>query len=386
MSEVKKPSKKGLRLFEVVQQLEYMTMSKEEIVTLLNNKSAINDWAFIVHDKDVNEEGQPVKPHYHICCRMSSDRKFEHIAKWFNVPVQCVEPVKSRWKNMLQYLIHENAPNKYQYSIDEVEANFDFEKGKEEGLSRKEEIIQAIENGDIREYNITDKITAVEYDKYKRNIENAFTYRQKKLLKEKNRMMECVFITGASGSGKTTYAKRLCEKKGFEYFVSGSSNDPFDGYQGEDAIILDDLRGSVFTFADLLKITDNHTNTQVKSRYRNKLMECKLLIITSVMDIDNFYSTVFESSDEPLIQFERRMQTYVKMDKESMIIHYFDKDEQCYMEAWNGLNPVSKMHLKEKEVHERLSFIEDLFGDDLLDDGMGKNVVFEELRTKNETA
>ena len=94
-------------------------------------------------------------------------------------------------------------------------------------------------------------------------------------------------------------------------------------------------------------------------------MECKLLIITSVMDIDNFYSTVFESSDEPLIQFERRMQTYVKMDKESMIIHYFDKDEQCYMEAWSGLNPVSKMHLKEKEVHERLSFIEDLFGDDL---------------------
>ena len=59
------------------------------------------------------------------------------------------------------------------------------------------------------------------------------------------------------------------------------------------------------------------------------------------------------------------MQTYVKMNVDSMTIQYFDKEEQCYMQAWTGLNPVSKMHKKEKEVQQRLAFIEDLFGDDL---------------------
>ena len=349
----------SFRMCEIVQQVEFMKYNKEEIEEILKDKN-VKDYAFILHDKD-----DGVKSHYHIALRFDNPRKSDQIAKWFDIPENCVCKIKGGWKDVLKYLIHENAKEKYQYSLDEVTSNFDFEKGKEEGLGRKEEIINLIATGEIREYNIAEKLTPVEFDKYSSSIKNAFAYRQKILLGVKDREMECIFITGTSGSGKTTYAKKLCKNKGYSYFVSGSSNDPFDGYEGQDAIILDDLRGSVFTFADLLKITDNHTSSTVKSRYKNKIMECKLLIITSILEISNFYNTVFESSQEPLLQFERRMQTYVKMNVDSMTIQYFDKEEQCYMQAWTGLNPVSKMHKKEKEVQQRLAFIEDLFGDDL---------------------
>lgn len=359
VKEKKKPL--TVRSFEVVQQFEYMKLDTNGIILALEKQKSVKDYAFILHDKD-----RDTKAHYHIAVRLNSPRNFEQIGKWFDVPSNCVGKIKGEWKDILLYLTHRNAPSKYQYQKEEVICNFDYEEGLITGGGRKEEIINLIANGDIREYNIQNKLSAVEYDKYKRSIENAFSFRQKILLERKERSMECVFISGTSGSGKTTQAKRMCEKKGYSYFVSSSSNDPFDGYMGEDAIILDDLRGSVFTFADLLKITDNHTSSLVKSRYKNKILECKLLIITSVLPISKFYSTVFENSDEPLMQFERRMQTYVIMTHDTMKIHYYDRMEQSYIKISEVGNPVMKYYENEGNNNDRLNFINDLFGEDLL--------------------
>lgn len=350
----------SLRSCEIMQYKEYMDLEIEDIIIILESKK-VKDYAFILHDKD-----DGVKPHYHIAIRFDSPRKSDQIAKWFNIEEQYVGRVKGKWQDILKYLTHENAPTKYQYPVEEVICNFDLEQAKVSGDGRKEEIINKIANGDIREYNLHNMLTPVEYDKYKRSIENAFAFRQKILLERVDRKMECIFISGTSGSGKTTQAKRMCDKKGYSYFVSSSSNDPFDGYQGQDAIILDDLRGSVFSFADLLKITDNHTSSMVKSRYKNKVLECKLLIITSIMPISKFYSTVFESSEEPLLQFERRMQTYVVMDNDTMRIHYFDILEQSYIKIAEVPNPVSRMFENHSNGYERMEFINDIFGDDLL--------------------
>lgn len=356
----------SVRSFCIVQQLEYMDLSLEEIIRVLESKNAVQDYALIIHDKDKNEDGDLVAPHYHIAVRLNDSRKSNQIAKWFKVEEQYLEKIKGQWKDILAYLTHRNAPDKYQYPVEEVICNFDYETGLISNGGRKEEIINKIANGEIREYNIHKEISVLEYDKYKRNIDNAFAFRQKILLERIDREMECIFITGCSGSGKTTQAKRMCEKKGYSYFVSSSSNDPFDGYRGQDAIILDDLRGSVFSFADLLKITDNHTSSMVKSRYRNKVLECKLLIITSIMPISQFYSTVFENSEEPLLQFERRMQTYVIMTEDTMKIHYFDKFEQSYIKVVEVPNPVAKLYENKSNDIERMDFINDIFGDDLL--------------------
>lgn len=348
-----------MRSCEVMQYIEYMNLSPEGIKNILESKSMVKDYAIILHDKDID-----TKPHYHIAIRFNNVVDYKNVAKWFGIEEQYVGKVKGRWQDILKYLTHENAPMKYQYSTDDVVCNFDYNQAKEDGLGRKEEIMQRIVNGEIREFNLHKEINIIEYDKYRKSIENAFLYRQKFLKEKSEREMEVVFISGVSGSGKTTQAKMMCESQNYSYFVSSSSNDPFDGYEGQDAIILDDLRGSSFSFADLLKITDNHTSSSVKSRYKNKILECRLIIITSILPIEEFYSNVFESSEEPLIQFKRRCQTYIQMTRKLMRVSYFDKDKDDYVVYRTVQNPVAKYFEfnKAKTIEHRVNIISNLLG------------------------
>ncbi|MFH5969149.1 AAA family ATPase, partial [Clostridium perfringens] len=149
---------------------------------------------------------------------------------------------------MLSYLTHKNAPEKFQYDDSEVVSNFDWVNERSTTKSkrdeRKEEILNLIDVGIIREYNIHDYLTVVEFDKYKKNIDNAFKFRINRLIQKVEREMECYFITGKSGTGKTTYAKQLAKEMGYSVYISSGSNDVLDSYQGQDCIILDDLRPS----------------------------------------------------------------------------------------------------------------------------------------------
>ncbi|MFT2804469.1 tRNA methyl transferase PRC-barrel domain-containing protein, partial [Candidatus Phytoplasma asteris] len=79
-------------------------------------------------------------------------------------------------------------------------------------------------------------------------------------LKGIERNMECVFITGMSGSGKTTLAKKIAKDKNYQTYISSGSNDVLDDYQGQECIILDDLRSNCLGLTDLLKMLDNNTS------------------------------------------------------------------------------------------------------------------------------
>ena len=59
------------------------------------------------------------------------------------------------WKSALKYLIHLDDPEKYQYQVEEVTANFDYGAfikavSQEKNLDL---ILERILSGDIREYN-----------------------------------------------------------------------------------------------------------------------------------------------------------------------------------------------------------------------------------------
>ena len=54
-----------LRQLEIVQQTEYIT--KEDILTAIKEgQNYIDKYAFILHDKDKNENGESKASHYHI--------------------------------------------------------------------------------------------------------------------------------------------------------------------------------------------------------------------------------------------------------------------------------------------------------------------------------
>ena len=267
---------------------------------------------------------------------------------------------------MLKYLTHENAPTKYQYAEDEVISNYDWKKEKEKVIkksnseARKSEIINDIVNGVIREFNYNDYITIDEYDKYKKSIDNAFKYRTDKI-KGGKRNMECVYITGKSGTGKSTYAKMMCEDKGYSVFVSSGSNDVLDGYAGQDCIILDDLRPSCMGLSDLLKMLDNNTASTVKSRYKNKVLECKLIIITSVLKIDEFFNGVFKEQKEPIVQLKRRCKLHLRFEQDYYYASLFDDKKGDYSDEFEYVNPVATMYPKvELTSEERLNYINNL--------------------------
>ena len=362
------------KLFEVVLYPESYDMNR-----IMDDLGAggIKDWAYIIHDKDGKKE------HVHIAIRTTDSRDSVNVAKWFNLSENAISKVKGRWKDVLKYLTHKNAPQKYQYNDDEVISNFDWKKEIEKGNDKVklDEIIEGISSGRIREYNYTDSISDKDFIKFKKTIDNAFIYRKDRIRREK-REMESIYITGDSGTGKTTYAKMVCEENNYSYFISSGSNDVLDGYMGEDVIILDDMRPSCMGLSDLLKMLDNHTASTVKSRYKNKVLECRMIIITSILPIDTFFHNVFAEEKEPIIQLKRRCKTYIRMYLSTMDIFQYDDDIRDYDEGITAKNPIyNKFNRIPIDKKTKLDKLKSLLGNIEIEEITGNVLEYEEKET-----
>lgn len=332
------------RLLEVVMYPDSSDCTN--ITALIEKYDYIKQYAYTFHDK----EG---KPHYHVMLQCYDAQSSERVARDFGVEENKIEKARSKKKthqydDMLLYLIHYNVPEKVQYSAENVVANFDYisfleKKKKESQVSfRKSQIIDMIQDGIIKEYNLTQYITSSEYVKYERFIRSAFAYREK-LLKNVSRNMQVIYICGSAGCGKTSYAKKICCDKNMDFFVSSSSNDIFYGYGGQPCVILDDLRGHSFDFSDLLKLLDNNTNTTVKSRYANKnLSDVQLLIITTSLELSDFIKTINGVDGEDTKQLKRRIGTYVRMTKDYIYVSSWLSDKNKYSDERAFVNKVIK--------------------------------------------
>jgi ATP-dependent protease HslVU (ClpYQ) ATPase subunit len=150
--------------------------------------------------------------------------------------------------------------------------------------------------------------------KYDNDISKANKIRAININLKGNRDMKVLYIYGETGIGKTTFAKQFADMMKMSYFVSGSSNDTLEGYMGQDIIIFDDLRADSFKYHDFLKLLDNHTNSLTKSRYYNKAIDCKFLIITSIKKPNELYQN---RTQEDLLQLYRRIKFYIHIDAEN---------------------------------------------------------------------
>lgn len=347
---------KKVRICEIVQQLQFLDLSA--FCEVLEKNKHVKEYAFIVHDKDRNADGLLKEPHIHCVLRLDNANGFKTIGNWFGVPANCVGRITGRLSDALNYLTHRNAPDKFQYSDDEVVSNFDWKaerKGlkKGSGSEREQEIIEKIASGEIRSFNMSEHITATEYAKYETAINRANKYRLSMLKAETTKggkKMEVIFIEGSSGSGKTTYAKEIAEKQGYSVCISSSSNDPLQDYDGQDCLILDDLRPDAFAPSDLLKLLDNHTGSSVRSRYYNRWLECRMVIITSVKGIADF--TNYFGKGEPPEQLYRRCKTLIRMDNTSLEVLMYNDQERKYESVAKSKNPVAEKYKKQNLAEE----------------------------------
>jgi hypoxanthine phosphoribosyltransferase len=304
-----------LRQCEIVTNLEHT--SETFINVVLMGYSTIKEWAYILHDKDINEKGELKKPHFHIYLNFGVAQDTDKIAKWFEVKPNFINKIKGRKKDMLKYLIHKNAPEKYQYDLNQVKSNFDLEV----------ELLDDDIIGDFKNYSYAqmldfiDKIQkpALRVKHYER-LKKLWLLETELIALKGDRKMKVWFVTGESQSGKTTWAKEYCKQHNKDFYVSSSDNDPLQDYKGQKVLILDDARDSTFSFNNLLKLLDNHTSSSVKSRYNNKVFNGDTIIITSVIPINKWYKNNIERpiEEERLKQLYRRITGYILFTKNDL--------------------------------------------------------------------
>ena len=308
-----------------------------DVVKDLCSWSCVSKYAFIEHTQAV--EPNISSNHYHIMLAFNNPVPIDNVAKHFNVETNFIEKCKS-WKSAVAYLTHENV-DKPKYPRESIVSNYDFNDDIEAGIDASRKLgkldLSPIFSGDCRRFNYSKYFDGPTYCAHKREIENAFEYYENTLsLKGANRSMEVCYICGASGCGKTTYAKFVAESNNMSYCISSSANDPLQDYKGQDVLILDDFRPWDWKLSDFLKLTDNNTISSAKSRFSNKYMYfCKMILITSTIPFYECWDKIGETDGEEIKQLYRRIGTRINIigrgDKTRLEIDCAD-GTHCFIE------------------------------------------------------
>ena len=169
---------------EIVQEISYMPGGPngwEKLLRQALKHPNIKGWAYIQHDKDIDDQGNPIAPHVHIVIILHDSVKYSTIGGYIGVPAQYVQSIKQRIRKgkhyqsdvggALSYLTHRNAKDKHQYDDSEVVAKPGFnwrglraesERAQAEQRSLNQ-IYKDIETGKIREFDLFKHISMGAY-------------------------------------------------------------------------------------------------------------------------------------------------------------------------------------------------------------------------------
>ncbi|EGF88385.2 hypothetical protein HMPREF0433_00633 [Gemella sanguinis M325] len=313
------------------QLLEEITKRLEE------NEIKVKECYGIVHDKDKRTIWDEVQMknviedkeiHIHVLLKFEKGAPLKKLAVSIGVEPQYLQKLKSGrygYDNSLSYLVHAKEEKKHRYNPKEVITllgeNYESIYNRridvwENGKAKKEInntsdikdlLVLAILKGNITKDNLllSDKYYVV-YARYKRLFNEAFdTYYEQKSLKsiediENGKFKKTIiFISGASGVGKTRFAKEIIHVlkltslkytgKIWERCITASTN-AFDEYYSQEILFLDDIRGNSLSLVDWLKLLDPFSISPISARYHNKQAVAKTIIITSPHHPREFFS------------------------------------------------------------------------------------------------
>ena len=381
MSKAKKVTDPCRVICEFQNQIEYTSESSfKNIVNNLYKRGIILDYAYIVHDKDTyteqdelddikNKAGNLKKTHIHGMLRLNNSYKFSTIANWFDVTAQRIRKIETSYAAACAYLIHRNNPEKFQYDPSMVISSFDYnvflaelaEKEKAQLTNEnhmkklKKRILEEVEAGTLRGYNFHENYAFSNRVALRSYLNNAIDEIIKtKLNSNKERDLEVIYIHGSSGAGKTTYAKMTAKARGLIYATSGEDRDPVETYDSHPCMILDELRPSSMKLTSFLKLVDNNTESLAGARYHGKaFIECKLIIITSILPIEEFFKNLQANDNETAIQIKRRCKTMFDMDRDNIEIYEWDDCNLEYFYCGRKKNPIPTLyHIEPKSIEE----------------------------------
>ena len=244
----------------------------------VRNKGSIENYAFIIHDKDIYTQekilkeqpelyGKPKTPHIHCVMKFSYNQDLERITEWFGVPANFFEKASGRnaWEEKCLYLTHEDdkqqALGKHLYSDDEITADFDFREFIDDYKAKKLEMKskygktvlteKEMLRMDVLQFGLTLKqamlrkpvLFAEDYNTLKK-MRGFYLQQQTPPPFRLN-----LYIEGTGGVGKDLMARSIARSMYPDIldlnevvFEVGADKVSFDGYDGQPVIIWRDVR------------------------------------------------------------------------------------------------------------------------------------------------
>lgn len=101
------------------------------------------EYAYMLHDKDITEDGEKKKEHIHVFFQFENARSLESVAEELHIPVYDLKKISSK-RGAIRYLTHIDHPEKYQYSKDNIVSNIEIEKYFKEKENEGEDIAKII--------------------------------------------------------------------------------------------------------------------------------------------------------------------------------------------------------------------------------------------------
>ena len=365
-----------------VQQIDYFKTSNiQSIIKELTDVLKPIRFAGILHDKDIGSDGTAVAPHIHLILQFESARSLNNLAKLTSQPIQCFEQWRGSINNAYSYLVHHTSSDqdKYQYSPKEVIANFDYLlllDTIERNVTKRYEIndtmiidnlLDLLYTGNITKSEIEQRLTGSQYAKARQKIETVYLKRletQAELWRQemidKNEIVTIIWLFGKAGTGKTRLARQYAEQYDLNYFITGSIRDPFQQYNLEHVIILDELRPHQFDYSDLLKMFDPYNvKAMASSRYFDKPLLANVYIITSPYSPYNFFLALTKKKQTSHIdswgQLMRRLTLVIEISKEYLQFYkYSPLDQMFYIDHGNKLpNPFKNQTDREETIQDK---------------------------------
>lgn len=333
-----------VRTANIMQYEEFL--SEDKIKSVLENYKSIEKYAYIKHDKDIDENGVMKKPHFHIVLKLKTPVPLVQVAVWFGIATQYVEIPKGQnaFIQCVQYLTHESASqqakNKHRYDDSEVKANFDFRQLIDEyeekklnssikGASKKDEIRKKVMLGEL-------KLSEIEVDDYVKDLATLQKCRVEYLRKfaKLPPSRTNYFIRGGSGTGKTFSSRALAKalidpnntmRDEEVFFTTGQGGAMFQGYDGQPVIIFDDIRswdllnyynknaGAIFNLFDTVP-----SASEQNIKFGSVKLVHTISIVNSIQTFDEFsadicYRVKETGVNEPDKQMFRRFPIFLEI-------------------------------------------------------------------------
>lgn len=310
------------RIFNISQYLKHPetdeTLITEEKIKLALEEFGECKYAYILHDKDLKEDGTEKPPHFHIVIQTKNPVSLFVVAKRFDILPNYVEFPKGRdaFGDCCEYLTHENErqqeKGKYLYSDEEIKANFDFRTLINETVERR---FNAELRGEMTEktfyFNKVRNGEMTLSDVFKNDInfyydhERELKYFRGVHLQEVAEMPPIrlnFYIYGEGGAGKDVMSRALARSLFPEetdddkiFYIVGNDNVLFDGYDGQPVLIWSDFRAEelfkTFNYKRgmIFKIFDSFpTKFNLNVKYGKISLTNKYNIVNSVQPYDEF--------------------------------------------------------------------------------------------------